>query len=67
MFTLLMVKSVIMVPKKFDRYEIKSELGRGGRATVFHAFDPRFKRDVARKVLTREVLHDPTFKARFDR
>jgi serine/threonine-protein kinase len=62
-----MVKSVIMMPEKFDRYEIKSELGRGGMATVYHAFDPRFKRNVALKVLPREFLHDPTFKARFER
>jgi serine/threonine-protein kinase len=52
---------------KFGRYEIKSEIGRGGMATVFHAYDPRFERDVAIKVLPREFLHDPQFRARFDR
>ncbi len=49
------------------RYEVKSELGRGGMATVYHAYDPRFKRDVAIKVLPREFLHDPSFRARFER
>lgn len=49
------------------RYEVKSELGRGGMATVFHAYDPQFKRDVAIKVLPRELLHDKEFRARFDR
>jgi serine/threonine protein kinase len=49
------------------RYEVKSEIGRGGMATVFHAYDPRFKRDVAIKVLPREFLHDPSFRARFGR
>ncbi len=52
---------------KFGRYEIKSEIGRGGMATVFHAYDPRFERDVAIKVLPHEFLHDPQFRARFER
>jgi hypothetical protein len=36
-------------------------------ATVYHAHDPRFRRDVAIKVLPREFLHDPAFRARFER
>ena len=51
----------------FGRYEIRGEIGRGGMATVYRAFDPAFKRDVAIKVLPRELLHDPTFRARFER
>ena len=42
-----------MEPQKFGRYEIKAEIGRGGMATVYHAYDPRFERDVAIKVLPR--------------
>jgi serine/threonine protein kinase/ABC-type transport system substrate-binding protein len=53
--------------QRFGRYEIKSELGRGGMATVYFAYDPRFGRDVAIKVLPREFLHEPTFRARFER
>lgn len=49
---------------KFGRYEIKSELGRGGMATVFHAYDPSFERDVAIKVLPPAFLHDPQLRAR---
>lgn len=56
-----------MVPSKLGRYLIKSELGRGGMATVYHAFDPHFRREVALKVLPREFLHDPTFRTRFER
>ncbi|MGQ0603747.1 MAG: protein kinase domain-containing protein, partial [Anaerolineales bacterium] len=56
-----------MHPATIGRYEIKGELGRGVMATVFHGFDPRFRRDVAVKVLPREFLHDPTFRARFER
>ncbi|MBN1430502.1 MAG: PD40 domain-containing protein [Anaerolineae bacterium] len=36
-------------------------------STVYHAYDPRFKRDVAIKVLPREFLHDPLFRTRFER
>lgn len=36
-------------------------------ATVYHGLDPRFKREVALKVLPPEFLHDPTFRARFER
>jgi serine/threonine-protein kinase len=56
-----------MTRKNFGRYQIKSELGRGGMATVYHAYDPRFKRDIALKVLPPEFLHDPNFRARFER
>lgn len=56
-----------MQPEKIGRYEVKSELGRGGMATVFEAYDPVFERMVAVKVLPREFLHDPAFRARFVR
>lgn len=57
-----------MTPQTFGRYEIKEQLGRGGMASVFRAYDPRFKRDVAIKVLPRELLlDDPQFRARFER
>src|SRR5574341_423307 len=56
-----------MADKTVGRYEIKSEIGRGGMSTVLHAYDPRFKRDVAIKILPREFLHDPLFRARFER
>ncbi len=47
------------------RYEIKSELRRGGMGTVYLAYDPHFDRQVAIKVLPKEFLHDPTFFKRF--
>ena len=55
------------IPTKIGRYEIKSELGRGGMATVYRAFDPSFDREVAIKVLPREMMHDPQFRVRFER
>jgi serine/threonine protein kinase len=54
-------------PEKIGRYTIKAELGRGGMATVYHAFDPSFDREVAIKVLPREMMHDPQFRVRFER
>ncbi len=45
------------LPETIGRYAIKSELGRGGMAVVLRAHDPRFKRDVAIKVLPKEFLH----------
>ncbi len=56
-----------MASEKIGRYIIKSELGRGGMATVYHAYDPNFERDVAIKVLPAAFLHDPQFRVRFER
>ncbi len=57
-----------MQPEKIGIYEIKSELGRGGMATVYQGYDPRFEREVAVKVLPSELLHaDPQFRLRFER
>jgi len=56
-----------MIPTKIGRYEVKAELGRGGMATVYRAYDPGFDREVAIKVLPKEFLHDPSFHARFKR
>jgi len=59
---------IVMGPERIGRYEIRSELGRGGMATVYQGYDPRFEREVAVKVLPPELLHaDPQFKLRFER
>lgn len=52
---------------KIGRYEIKTELGRGGMATVYRAYDPMFEREVAVKILPRELMHDEQFRVRFQR
>ncbi|NTV62092.1 MAG: protein kinase [Oscillochloris sp.] len=49
------------------RYQVLSELGRGGMAVVYRAVDPQIGREVAIKVLPRELLHDREFRARFQR
>lgn len=52
--------------RKIGRYEIKGELGRGGMSTIFHAYDPRFHRDVAIKMLPWEFMHT-SIRERFER
>jgi serine/threonine protein kinase len=56
-----------MSPDKIGRYQIKSEIGRGGMATVYLAHDPSSNREVAIKVLPREMMHNLMFRARFKR
>jgi len=53
--------------QRIGRYEVKQEIGRGGMATVYLARDPRFKRDVAIKVLPRQFTNDEMFRIRFER
>jgi serine/threonine protein kinase len=53
--------------RKFNRYEILAELGVGGMATVYRAYDPLFEREVALKVLKPELLEDPELRERFTR
>ena len=56
-----------MALQQIGRYTLHGELGRGGMATVYRGYDPRFKREVAVKILPAEFLHTPTFRARFER
>ena len=56
-----------MIAEKFSRYELREELGRGGMATVYHAYDPMFKREVALKILKRESFDDLQTRERFER
>jgi serine/threonine protein kinase len=44
--------------RRFDKYEIQVELGRGGFGRVFRAFDPTVGRLVAIKILTSEAGTD---------
>jgi len=54
-----------MIGKTLGAYQIISELGRGGMAVVYRAFQPSLNRYVALKVLPEYFQHDPEFVARF--
>jgi Tol biopolymer transport system component len=48
-------------------YRIIEQIGRGGMATVYKAYEPALDRYVAIKVLPQYFAHDPDFSARFER
>ncbi|TEU10117.1 MAG: hypothetical protein E3J21_27165 [Anaerolineales bacterium] len=48
-------------------YRIIEQIGRGGMATVYKAYEPALDRYVAIKVLPQYFAHDPDFVARFER
>lgn len=52
---------------KIGRYQIHGQLGGGGMAVVYRAYDPPFRREVAIKVMASHFLHDPQFRQRFQR
>ena len=58
------------MPKSFghdEAYRVVSELGRGGFATVYKAYQASLDRHVAIKVLRSEVLQDEKAIERFQR
>lgn len=57
---------VELVGKLLGRYRILEEVGRGGMATVYRAYDSKDNREVAVKVLSPYVAQEPKFKARFE-
>src|SRR5262249_61027112 len=48
-------------------YQIERQIGRGGMAFVYRAFDPRLGRSVALKILAPELANDAAFRERFNR
>ncbi|NBQ43275.1 MAG: serine/threonine protein kinase, partial [Mycobacteriaceae bacterium] len=50
-----------------ERYEIGHQLGSGGMATVYLAYDKVLDREVAVKVLSDRFAEDPAFVERFRR
>jgi serine/threonine protein kinase len=56
-----------LVGRTLGSYRIISQVGLGGMATVFKAFQPAMNRYVAIKVLPSHLARDPNFRARFKR
>jgi serine/threonine protein kinase len=48
-----------------EKFILKSELGRGGMATVYLAHDNKFDTNVAIKVLNKEFVHNDNIRKRF--
>ena len=48
-------------------YEVCDLLGEGGMGSVYRARDRRLDRDVALKVISDEIAHDPSMRSRFER
>ena len=56
-----------MLDKKLGPYRITEEIGSGGMAAVYRAYQPSMDRHVAIKVIRATILHDPVAKERFRR
>ena len=56
-----------LVGQRLGRYEIRSEIGRGGMGMVFQGFDTLLQRVVAVKVLPPQFAFDDDFVRRFHR
>ena len=56
-----------MIGNKFGPYEIRAEIGKGGMATVYRAYQADLQRDVAVKVIQTELIRDTSSVQRFQR
>ncbi|HJS17740.1 MAG TPA: serine/threonine-protein kinase, partial [Anaerolineales bacterium] len=56
-----------MTKETIGRYEVQSEIGRGGMAAVYLAYDPSFRRSVAIKLVSVNLQENIVFRERFER
>ena len=56
-----------LLGRRIGVYQLQAWLGAGGMGTVYRAHDTRLRRDVAIKILPREVTSDADRRARFER
>jgi serine/threonine protein kinase len=61
------IEPTLMIGTRLGSYEIRAELGHGGMATVYRAYQPAIDRDVAIKVIHSASLQDPAMLDRFRR
>ena len=55
-----------MTKEIIARYQIRSEIGRGGMATVYLAHDPNFRRNVAIKLVAGDLQTEHMYRERFE-
>jgi ligand-binding sensor domain-containing protein len=55
-----------LIDQKLGQYQIIEQIGMGGMATVYKAYQASMDRYVAIKVLPRQLAEDPTFIGRFE-
>ncbi len=53
--------------RSFPQLEITRLIGRGGMGAIYHARQRSLERDVALKIIARDVSNDPAFEERFTR
>ena len=51
--------------KQLGPYQVIAQVGEGGMATVYKAYQPNVYRQVALKILPRQYASSPEFLARF--
>jgi serine/threonine protein kinase/tetratricopeptide (TPR) repeat protein len=56
-----------MINKTLGSYEIEDEIGQGGMATVYRAYQPNMDRYVAIKVIRRSIIEESHVRERFQR
>jgi serine/threonine-protein kinase len=56
-----------LVGRSIGRYDVQEEIGHGGMARVYRAFDTQLQRTIALKVMALQLGIDPEFAQRFKR
>ena len=54
-------------PTRIGKYNILERIGRGGMGHVYRAFDPLLKREVALKIMLKDLSSDEDLRTRFSR
>lgn len=55
-----------IIGKNIGQYQIVEQIGQGGMATVYRAYQPSIHRNVAIKILPSQYAQDPSFVKRFE-
>lgn len=55
-----------LIGKQIGQYQIQEQIGQGGMATVYRAYQPSINRSVAIKILPSQYAQDPNFVKRFE-